>query len=66
MTWVSVVADMQARAEKNVGSSPARRLVGRESSRIRAMKRLAVVVPISLLLIFVPLFDAFGPFQGRR
>ena len=61
----SVVADMQALVEKNV-KLPAGQTVawsGEFENQERAMKRLAVVVPISLLLIFVLLFDAFGSFK---
>ena len=57
----SVVADMKARVEQNV-KVPAGYVVnwsGEFENQERAMKRLAVVVPISLLLIFVLLFDAF-------
>jgi cobalt-zinc-cadmium resistance protein CzcA len=58
----SVVADMQARVAKNV-QVPTGYVVnwsGEFENQERAMKRLAVVVPISLLLIFVLLFGAFG------
>ncbi|MFT8175907.1 efflux RND transporter permease subunit, partial [Salmonella enterica] len=57
----SVVADMKARVEKNV-KIPENYQVnwsGEFENQERAMKRLSVVVPISLLLIFVLLFDAF-------
>jgi cobalt-zinc-cadmium resistance protein CzcA len=37
---------------------------GEFENQERAMARLAVVVPISLLLIFVLLFDAFGSFKS--
>ena len=61
----SVVADMQAAVEKNVKLSPGQAVAwsGEFENQERAMKRLAVVVPISLLLIFVLLFDAFGSFK---
>ncbi len=62
----SVVKDMQERVEKNV-KLPNTYVVnwsGEFENQERAMSRLAVVVPISLLLIFVLLFDAFGSF-GR-
>jgi len=61
----SVVADMKARVEKNV-KIPQGYVVnwsGEFENQERAMKRLAVVVPISLLLIFVLLFDAFKSFK---
>jgi cobalt-zinc-cadmium resistance protein CzcA len=57
----SVVADMQKRVNDNV-KIPENYTVtwsGEFENQERAMKRLAVVVPISLLLIFVLLFDAF-------
>ena len=61
----SVVADMKARVEKNVkiADSYAVTWSGEFENQERAMQRLAVVVPISLLLIFVLLFDAFGSFK---
>ncbi|MDB5732590.1 MAG: heavy metal efflux pump, CzcA family, partial [Variovorax sp.] len=57
----SVVADMQARVAQNVKLPPNYTVgwSGEFENQERAMKRLAVVVPISLLLIFVLLFDAF-------
>ena len=58
----SVVADMKALIAKNV-KVPQNYVVnwsGEFENQERAMKRLAVVVPISLLLIFVLLFSAFG------
>jgi len=61
----SVVADMQARVAQNV-QLPADQSIGWSGefeNQERAMKRLALVVPISLLLIFVLLFDAFGSFK---
>ena len=61
----SVVADMQARVDKNVKLIAGQTVgwSGEFENQERAMKRLAVVVPISLLLIFVLLFDAFGSFK---
>jgi cobalt-zinc-cadmium resistance protein CzcA len=61
----SVVADMQARLAQNVKLPPDQTIgwSGEFENQERAMKRLAVVVPISLLLIFVLLFDAFGSFK---
>ena len=61
----SVVKDMKARVAKNV-QVPANYAInwsGEFENQERAMQRLSVVVPISLLLIFVLLFDAFGSFQ---
>jgi heavy metal efflux system protein len=57
----SIVNDMKARIEKSV-VIPANYSVkwsGEFENQERAMARLSVVVPISLLLIFVLLFDAF-------
>ena len=57
----SVVADMKDRVERNL-KVPENYTVaysGEFENQERAMARLAVVVPISLLLIFVLLFDAF-------
>lgn len=61
----SVVKDMKARVAKNV-TVPKNYTVnwsGEFENQERAMQRLSVVVPISLLLIFVLLFDAFGSFK---
>ncbi|HBH38428.1 MAG TPA: CusA/CzcA family heavy metal efflux RND transporter, partial [Curvibacter sp.] len=61
----SVVKDMKARVAENV-KVPANYAInwsGEFENQERAMQRLSVVVPISLLLIFVLLFDAFGSFQ---
>lgn len=58
----SVVADMQGRVDANV-QVPAGYAInwsGEFENQERAMKRLSIVIPISLLLIFVLLFDAFG------
>ena len=62
----SVVADMQARVDKNVKLMAGQTVgwSGEFENQERAMKRLAVVVPISLLLIFVLLFDAFACSSG--
>ncbi|MBL0421673.1 efflux RND transporter permease subunit [Ramlibacter sp. AW1] len=61
----SVVADMKARVAANVAMPPAYTLTwsGEFENQERAMQRLSVVVPISLLLIFVLLFDAFKSVQ---
>ena len=57
----SVVKDMQARVADNVKLPPGYTIAwsGEFENQERAMARLSVVVPISLLLIFVLLFDAF-------
>ncbi|MDP3137784.1 MAG: efflux RND transporter permease subunit, partial [Burkholderiaceae bacterium] len=61
----SVVKDMQDRVARNVKIPPNYTLgwSGEFENQERAMKRLSVVVPISLLLIFVLLFDAFSSFR---
>jgi cobalt-zinc-cadmium resistance protein CzcA len=61
----SVVKDMQDRVEKNVKLPPGYTIgwSGEFENQERAMQRLTVVVPISLLLIFVLLFDAFKSFK---
>jgi cobalt-zinc-cadmium resistance protein CzcA len=62
----SVVGDMKQRVQKNV-TIPPNYVVnwsGEFENQERAMQRLSVVVPISLLLIFVLLFDAFSSFKS--
>ncbi len=61
----SVVKDMQARVAKNVklAENYEVKWSGEFENQERAMARLSVVVPISLLLIFVLLFDAFSSFK---
>ncbi|MBS0466755.1 MAG: efflux RND transporter permease subunit, partial [Proteobacteria bacterium] len=61
----SVVADMKARVAQNVKIPDTYRLnwSGEFENQERAMQRLSVVVPISLLLIFVLLLDAFKSFK---
>ena len=61
----SVVADMKERIARNVKlpESYTLKWSGEFENQERAMKRLSVVVPISLLLIFVLLFDAFKSFK---
>ena len=58
----SIVAEMKDRVSKNV-TIPATYTVswsGEFENQDRAMKRLSVVVPVSLLLIFLLLFNAFN------
>ena len=57
----SVVKDMQTRVADKVKLPPGYTVgwSGEFENQERAMQRLTVVVPISLLLIFVLLFDAF-------
>lgn len=62
----SVVADMQSKVKSKV-TIPGNATVtwsGEFENQERAMARLAVVVPLSILLIFVLLFDAFGSFKN--
>jgi len=62
----SVVSDMQKKVTANV-TIPNNTSVtwsGEFENQQRAMARLAVVVPLSILLIFVLLFDAFGSFKN--
>ncbi len=56
----SVVADMQARV-KNITLPPGYFITwsGEFENQERAMKRLAFIVPISVFIIFILLFDAF-------
>ena len=60
----SVVADMQAQA-KDIKLPQGYSIVwsGEFENQERAMKRLMLVVPLSILLIFVLLFDAFSSFK---
>ncbi len=62
----SVVADMQAKVKSQViiPSNATVTWSGEFENQERAMARLAVVVPLSILLIFVLLFDAFGSFKN--
>ncbi|MDB5901217.1 MAG: metal transporter CzcA, partial [Betaproteobacteria bacterium] len=62
----SVVSDMQSRVAAKV-KLPAGYTMswsGEFENQERAMKRLSVIVPISILLIFILLFDAFKSFRG--
>jgi cobalt-zinc-cadmium resistance protein CzcA len=62
----SVVTDMKARVAAHVPIPHGVNLSwsGEFENQERAMARLAVVVPLSILLIFVLLFDAFGSFRS--
>ncbi|HTQ77260.1 MAG TPA: CusA/CzcA family heavy metal efflux RND transporter [Burkholderiales bacterium] len=57
----SVVADMQARVKRHVVLPEGYGISwsGEFENQERAMKRLSVIVPISILIIFLLLFDAF-------
>jgi cobalt-zinc-cadmium resistance protein CzcA len=62
----SVVADMQDRTAKQV-KLPAGYTMswsGEFENQQRAMARLSIIVPISILLIFILLFDAFQSFKS--
>lgn len=57
----SVVADMKDRVEQHIRIPAGYTLSwsGEFENQERAMKRLSIVVPLSLMLIFILLFDAF-------
>jgi len=57
----SVVQDMQAAVRKNVRFPPGYYVTwgGEFENQQRAMRRLSLIVPVSVFLIFVLLFDAF-------
>jgi cobalt-zinc-cadmium resistance protein CzcA len=60
-----VVADMQQRVAASVHLPAGYYTIwgGEFENQQRAMSRLAVIVPLSILLIFVLLFNAFGSFK---
>jgi heavy metal efflux system protein len=62
----SVVADMQDRVAENVRLPAGYQITwsGEFENQERAMKRLAIIVPISILIIFLLLFDAFKSFAS--
>jgi cobalt-zinc-cadmium resistance protein CzcA len=62
----SVVADMKSRVARNVKVPRDVELAwsGEFENQERAMARLAIVVPLSIVIIFVLLFDAFGSFRS--
>jgi cobalt-zinc-cadmium resistance protein CzcA len=62
----SVVADMKERVAQKVKLPPGYSITwsGEFENQERAMARLAVIVPVSVLLIFLLLFDAFGAFRS--
>jgi cobalt-zinc-cadmium resistance protein CzcA len=61
-----VVSDMQDRVRDNVRLPEGVSVTwsGEFENQERAMKRLAVIVPISILIIFLLLFDAFKSFAS--
>jgi cobalt-zinc-cadmium resistance protein CzcA len=58
----SIVEEMQTRVKRNIKLPAGSSMTwgGEFENQQRAMKRLAVIVPISVLLIFVLLFETFG------
>jgi cobalt-zinc-cadmium resistance protein CzcA len=62
----SVVADMQSRVAERVQLPAGYSMAwsGEFENQERAMKRLAIIVPISVLIIFLLLFDAFKSFKS--
>ena len=62
----SVVADMKTRVTKSIKLPQGYYMSwsGEFENQERAMARLAVVVPLSVLLIFILLFDAFQSFKS--
>ncbi len=62
----SVVSDMKARVEQQVKLPEGYTMSwsGEFENQERAMKRLSLIVPISILLIFILLFDAFKSFKS--
>jgi cobalt-zinc-cadmium resistance protein CzcA len=61
-----VVADMKERVAKLGALPPGYTITwsGEFENQERAMARLVIIVPISVLLIFILLFDAFGSFKS--
>jgi len=61
-----VVADMKARVAQHLKLPPGYSITwsGEFENQERAMARLAVIVPISILVIFLLLFDAFNSFRS--
>ena len=61
-----VVADMQSRVRQNVKLPEGVSVTwsGEFENQERAMARLAIIVPISILIIFLLLFDAFKSFNS--
>ena len=62
----SVVGDMQERVAQNVTLPAGYKITwsGEFENQERAMKRLAIIVPVSILIIFLLLFDAFKSFAS--
>jgi cobalt-zinc-cadmium resistance protein CzcA len=62
----SFVAEMQQRVARNVVLPPGFHITwgGEFENQQRAMRRLAMIIPVSVLLIFLLLFKAFGSVRG--
>jgi cobalt-zinc-cadmium resistance protein CzcA len=62
----SIVQEMQDRVQKNVTLPPGFHVTwgGEFENQQRAMKRLGMIIPVSILLIFLLLFEAFGSVRG--
>ena len=62
----SIVAEMQQRVARNVVLPPGFHITwgGEFENQQRAMRRLAMIIPVSILLIFLLLFKAFGSVRG--
>jgi heavy metal efflux system protein len=61
-----VVDDMQRRVAREVSMPPGYYATfgGEFENQQRAMSRLLIIVPVSVFLIFILLFDAFGSFRN--
>ncbi len=62
----SVVSDMKRRVAERIKLPPGYSVTwsGEFENQERAMARLAIIVPVSVLLIFILLFDAFAAFRS--
>src|SRR2546427_2765136 len=62
----SLVSDMKDRVAERIELPPGYSITwsGEFENQERAMARLAIIVPVSILLIFILLFDAFGVFRS--
>lgn len=62
----SVVADMKDRVARQIKLPPGYSISwsGEFENQERAMARLAIIIPVSILIIFLLLFDAFGAFRS--
>ena len=62
----SIVAEMQQRVKRNIVLPSGFNITwgGEFENQQRAMRRLAMIIPVSILLIFLLLFEAFGSVRG--